>query len=294
MKRTALAQRVRREHPDGNIVKLGGVFGEWDGCDGIVEQVVKSDKPTYVRIYGCSYVLNGYPHQAQVLGLELAKSLFMHIPFKIAKGSWIVTGYISLLFLFARKRLICIAEEFMDEFIIHRVVKHFDFPAHEYSYPVQAIREAIRLGTQTKTIWTGLIQKFGRFLCLFLQCDFAYRFRVQDAFAFVNHQNALRDGGRELLRLFDILISRETASGIGYKWRFIKQVLRLAFFFSPSLSKAVGLVLANLDNKQVKMDENDWYFSLRYISYNFGGLSKETRFNLRDSIDQEKGHIFLL
>jgi hypothetical protein len=41
------------------------------------------------------------------------------------------------------------------------------------------------------------------------------------------------------------------------------------------------------------MDENDQYFCLTYVSYDFGGLDKETRFSYREQIDAERKHVFI-
>ena len=139
-----------------------------------------------------------------------------------------------------------------------------------------------------------LIARIFKFICLFLELDNAYRFRFQDVFGMVDNAGAKKDGPKELYRLLDILISRETETGVPHKWKMIKLMAKIAFFFIPRLKRFMSIFLANLDGSKIEMDDADFFFCLTYHSYNFGGFSKKERYTTRKEINREKGHCWLI
>lgn len=291
--RFKLAQQIRKKLGEyGKVDVIAGVFGEWKGCDGMVEEVIKPEEGgVFVKIYGCSYLYKGYPDARKVHGLELAKFLMSGVLKDIIGKSFIFSGALIFMFLFARKKFIHYADLlFMG--ILNRI-HWYEIPKNEYNTFVKEIKRAVVVSLKEEhNAWTLLVAKITRFICLFLEMDSAYRFRIQDAFGNVN--NSAKNKTKEFFRLLDILISRETAKGIASKWKFIKLVLRGVLLISPSLTRIVKRIISNLDADKIKMDEADWYFCLRYVSYDFGGKDKDWRFNRRDEIDREKGHIFIL
>jgi hypothetical protein len=91
----------------------------------------------------------------------------------------------------------------------------------------------------------------------------------------------------------DTLISRETAYGVGYKWKWIKLALTLTLWRYSEVKEFLYLFFEELHRDRIRMDEGDKYYSLLYSSYNFGGKSKEERYAERKRIDDERGHVFL-
>ena len=130
-----------------------------------------------------------------------------------------------------------------------------------------------------------------KFAQLFFYLDNTYRYRVQDAFSEIKHMG---DGVSEFFRLLDILASRETSLGVGYKWAFIKRAMKLALLTSPALRRIINRFIHNLDAEKIKMDDIDWYWCLKFQSYNFRGMSKEWRYAERERLDKENGTIFLI
>jgi hypothetical protein len=300
----------------GRIQTIGGVFGEIRGCDGYVEEVIKPEEGgTFVKIYGCSFLYKGLPHHAQVHGLELSKSLISEIPREIIGRSYVLLIAFGLLFLFARKRLIHFADHLFDV-LIRRAVRWYDLPPKEYNAFAKELTRATTNALQEVFGLTELeihraqhvyepdsrlehlnasdvkfhpkqlgylLARVSKFVILVLELDSAYRFRAQDVI-----------GAGTFMDCLDLLASRETAHGIAFKWDFLKRVLKLAFWFMPDLERFVNATMANIDQDKVRMDESDWYFCLRWLSYDFGGLNQEERFALRDRIDAENGHVFLV
>ncbi len=291
--RFKLAQQIREKiGKDGKVEVIGGVFGEWLGCDGMVEEVIRPNRGgTFVKIYGCSYLFKGYPDKVKVRGLDMSKAMVSGIPREIIGKSIVLSSAVLFLFLFFRKRFIKYAEKLFD--IVLERNAHYEIPENEYNVCVKEIKRAVVEALKKEhNAWTLLVGKITRFVCLFLEMDSAYRFRVQDAFGNV-------DKVKDFFGLIDIMISRERSKGenptnMPRKWKFIKLVLKIILFLSPGLNRIVKRIIENLDADKIKMDEADWYFSLRYLSYDFGGKNREWRFAERDRIDKEKGHVFLL
>ncbi len=299
--RIKLANKIReRVGAGGQIEIIGGVFGEWLGCDGMVEEVIKPAwGGTFVKIYGCSYLFKGYPDKNSVRGMDMSKAMVSAIPREIIGRSFLLSGSLIILFLFFRKRFIGYLDRLFT--IINERNLHYEIPKDEYCGSVKEIKRAVAEAlSQEINDWSVLVGKITRFGCLFLERDTAYRFRVQDAFGELN-PNA-KNSVKELFRILDIMISRERSKSLtgGYitdmigKWKFIKSVLQIALFTSPQLKKIISRIIKNIDPEKIKMDDADWYFCLRYLSYDFGGKNREWRFAERDRIDKEKGHIFLL
>ena len=271
----------------GKIDTAFGVFGEGYGCDGYVEEVIRPETGgTFMKIYGCSFLFKGYAHKSQVDGMQMAKALFSTIAREFTR-----LFYISLAFkfVFRRKKLLKFIAVVMDE-VNHKALRHYDIPWKEHNVMEKEITRAVNAALkEEKGDYVPIFEKFTRFLCLFLYLDNAYRFRVQDAFGYIgrNHIAGLFEG-------IETMIERETEKGIAPKWTFIKIGLEIAFLLDPTLKRIVGNVIQNLDLKYIAMDEADWYFCLKWHSYNFGGLTEEERFAEREKIDREKGHLFLV
>jgi len=136
------------------------------------------------------------------------------------------------------------------------------------------------------------IANIGDFIALFLEYDNAYRFRLQDILVLKSNVAARKNIKKEVSRLFDILIERETSGPQAEKWektrKIILLLLRLKIFREYFTS-----ILINIHPAEVMIDENDWYFCLRRKSFNFKGKTLEERLKIKDEIDKEKGHIFI-
>lgn len=290
MTREELDQKIRADlHEKGKIEVIGGVFGgETRGSDGYVEEVIKPPSGgTFTKLYGCTYLWKGFPEAERVHGIELAKSFLSSIPRELAKHPFIALGFI-LTFLFRRKRFYQLLGFLVNE-IEHRVLKHYDLPPDEYNQATRELLRAVKASTNNPQIITG-----ARFICLFLELDASYRFRVQDVIEGKGKEKPIG----EFFRMLRLLEERETKSSptgipISYKWRFLRFALRVALWdrnFKDFLSK----LIAEIDAEKVKMDENDWYFCLLFKSYNFRGIDFACREQMRKYMDKEKEHIFVV
>lgn len=297
-KREIVGEEVKKKFLDDVFVQkkqieiLEGVFGEWSGCDGYIEEVIHpSEGGTFCKIYGCSYLFKGYTTGDALHTLDFAKYIFSGFLKEIVGKSFLYMGAVGVKFLFFRKK-------FLEDIILYFKnmnyrIKWWDIPEKEYGIFVKEIKRAIRVSLGEK-LWDRVIKEVSQFVGIFLEKDTAYRFRGQDILGLLDIEKARKNGVKEFFRLLDILISRETSRGISPKWKFMKTILWMVFMMSPELKKIVNDIMRELNPKMLKMDDADWYFCLRWVSYNFGGLSRKERFALRNKIDVEKSHVFLI
>lgn len=324
MNRLELAEEIRNDIRSGKTVyALAGAFGEFQGCDGYIKETIKPEEGgSFIRLYGCTYLIKGNFNHYRVHGIELSKSLISEIPRDLIAKSTTLTIAIGLLFLFARRRFIHYLDHYFDV-IIRRGIRWHDLPLKEYNVMPKEVLRATKMAIieqfgmdegevdryqevdhpigyiysynvrMQKKQLGALLSRVSRFAALFLELDSAYRFRVQDAFGEIDAGAAHENPIKEFYRCLDILHDRDRPEGTGvrHKWRFLKIVFPILFFLSPGIKRFVSLCMIHVDPQKIKMDESDWYFCLKYRSYNFGGLSEEERFALREKIDAEKGHI---
>ena len=273
------------------------IFGpEDEGCDGYIEFVFYPEEGgTFTKIYGCSYLYKGVFPIEVVYGLQLSKHFFSEMPRDISRHFLLWIGLV-LFFLFQRKSFLEFATEFMRNLNL-KVTEHYEphdknkegqpeFRPERYNNFEKEIERAILIAIRGEGLWEQLFIYLTRFLKLFLYSDNTYRLRLQDAF---------EEGKKSLVKVLDVLISRETPySGVGPKWKFLKFALSMLCLISPAIKRISRKFMENLDKDKIKMDEADWYWCLKFRSYNFGGKSQEWRYAERDRLDKELHHIFLL
>jgi hypothetical protein len=307
---------------DGKLVPQAfGVYGEWQGNSGFIEDIIRPETGgVFIKLWGCSYLFKGL-HDARVVhGMELAKFLVSEFPRNFIGKSKLLLIAFGLMFLFRRKAFLMKIDHLLDA-ILAKSVRWLNLPDSEYNAEVLEIRRAgqiaiekvfsipqseqydyfhmpwkivefeasqYRYHTHPKVQENQLgyiCLRFLVFLVLFLQNDTAYMFRIQDAIGAAQPLT--------LFGIFEVLMTREVGEGVLPKWKFIKKGMEFGFWFMPQLKQLAEVFCAELNVDKVKMDDSDWYFCLHYVSYNFGGKSKEERFAERKKIDEEKQHVLL-
>jgi hypothetical protein len=139
----------------------------------------------------------------------------------------------------------------------------------DYYYPnpdkySQPVREVYRILSE--------FPKERDIICFWLETDMAYRYRFQDIIYELNIELFKKDQIKELLRLLDILISREIG-GMDFKWKTIRKYvvpgLKVIKFFKPKLFKKVCQMVANINLEEIKSSKEDIYWQKDYIDYKF-------------------------
>lgn len=276
---------------------LRGAFGpETVGSDSYVEEILKPETGgTFLKLYGCSYLHKGHFDDSVVHGLQLAKSLFSHFLRHFLEGSYIYAFAALCRFVLQRRKFYEDVRFVLNEVDV-KVMQWYDIPEVQYNVFAKELKRVAAILAETeRPLIADIIRMGSRFLCLFLEADNTYRYRVQNVFGNVNKEAAQANGTKEFFRLFDLWIQRENISGgIRPKLKFIRAVLRVVFLFSPLMRRLVTAFLVNLDAEQVKLDEADRYFALRFRSFSIDGIPFERREALWKDINKLKGHVFLI
>lgn len=306
---------------------LNGIFGELPGCDGILEEIIDTPEKlaqngldpkaggTYTKVYGCSYLYKGYPAAWRIYGMEQAKSDISNIPRLIIGKSILYALAVGLRFIFQRRKFVHDLHILFED-IRHKTIRHYSPPYERYNQRAKEIARATDAAVkavfkvdETRKLVTNdydakdtkwqpielpiVITKVVAFICLIIDSDGAYGFRLGDGFNELDKENARRSGPAEFFRIIDILIERETALGVPGKWKMIKLGFRGMFLFMPKMRQFMQIFLLELDKNKVGLDEAERYFVLRRDSYNFMGLSLNERLKKLDEIDKEKGHWYI-
>lgn len=309
-------QKLVQKLNSGNIGHVLGALGDMENCDAIVDQVIEPlEGGRLTKFFGCSYLFKGYPIREVVEGLGFSKSFLSMLPRKLIARSRYWKTAIVIRYLFARKYFWHDAHILFFA-IYSNIVQKAGLAPNRYNKPSCVLREAVNRALshcinfeETNTykidlkhgdihvinkhreIWETL-SLLWEFIYLFIEYDNAYRFRLQDAFQIVNKNNLKGFGVvKEVSRIFDLLIEREDKMhGIRNKWIELKKITVPILYLDSRLRKFIRSFLQELDIEAIALDEHDWYFCLKRISYEFKGMSLKERLELRNKIDKEKGH----
>lgn len=334
---TQVAEAVRKNAGKPITVQiyfLQGIFGELDNCNGVAEEVVDSDEKlvkygldpkeggTYIKLIGCSYLYKGNPMQSRVFGMEQAKDMVSMIPRDIIGRSFLYSAAIGLKFLFNRKGLIHDVHQYFNG-IKHKTIRHVSPPWIRLKPSTREIRRAMDVALKrefkidpmtdlmnesfaprTDIEFAAAITKVVAFFTLIMEFDGAYYFPTMDALGEIDKENAARSGAREMVRIAQLMIDRNTnltvvpdvssrTEGVPNKFRFLKILLQIIFFFSPRARRLAKQFLLELDLTKVGLDEADWYFCLRRNTHNYRGVPLPDRLRELEQIDKLKGHSYV-
>jgi len=263
-----------------NADLVGGALGEMKGCAAYVEEVKMSEQGYLTKYFGVSYYFHGKTDNDVIDRVTITKRAFREIirlfPVKFFK----ITSSFALIYRAeGGLKSKCLRQE---EFC-------------------PSCRELIRVGLEyaentlrgkwftpkeleAKKQFDDLVFCFA----MFLQCSLSYRMRVQDIFGIMDKENFRKAPIKELWRVRKEVLWRENV---------VKEMMSVIFWVA-----LLGLIfkrklicgfISELDFDKVRMDEADWYFSLRRGSYDYKGLSLYQRIVEAEKIDKEEGNIIL-
>lgn len=106
-------------------------------------------------------------------------------------------------------------------------------------------------------------------MCMFLEFDNAYRFRFQDIIVELNKENLKNDPGKEVVRLLQLMSSREKTQEIKDTWKLVTFFFPLYLKFNKSLKKSIIGILGDLDLKKLELSVEDKTFCEKRVDYQF-------------------------
>lgn len=290
----------------GKIFITNGAFGDISPqCAGLVEFPILTPETggTFIKFYGCSYLLKGNLEHNTTREIGLAKSMLSAIPREIIMQSFLLKSALFLLYFFAKNRFyhylwiysdILIKQTFVSELIPYerrnKMTKELE-RALEYSLNLNGFTYEYKEYHNNEANLGDIVRNFAKFIYFFLETDVAYRFPFQDIILLLNKENLEKSFKNEINRLFDILEDRADKEN-EYLLRKFVYLRKIILLLPKDLKVILKDFLLNLNLEDVKLDEDDWYFCLQR-KYNYGGLTLKERIKIKEKVDNEKGHIVL-
>lgn len=305
-----ILERIRKDVAENQRVAfVDGALGEMPDCMGVLELpvIMPPEGGTFIKFYGCDYLLKGFPERSVVEGLGLAKAMISAIPREVLGKNWLMIAGTILTFLFRRKKFIHDCHVWFNTIYVNEVAK-IGIPPERYNKMTKELKRAAYkvMGKEPKDLLHGdfhlrnkeelneLIACIVEFLCVFIELDTAYRFRLQDGFMVLNKENVKKDVVKEIQRVADTMIKREHKDwGIAHKVEYASKLFLLFLRLSKQAREWVTKYLLELDIDQIKFDQDDWYFVLKRRGYDFGGWTLEDRLEERERIDRQHNHVML-
>ena len=144
----------------------------------------------------------------------------------------------------------------------HRMIERSRIKSNRYSRAVRAIYAAFdtpRVNEDLETLELRLMLK--DIVCTILEFDNAYRFRFQDVIVELDKNNLKKNTIKELLRLMNLMTSREQTQEVKDTWRLLVMGVKYYLRFDRKLQKMIADILSNLDLNQVALTPEDEHFA---------------------------------
>jgi hypothetical protein len=124
-------------------------------------------------------------------------------------------------------------------------------------------------------------------ICMLLEFDDAYRYRIQDAIELIDKDAIVRNPAKEIVRILGIMEQRGplTAERFGSIKKLIPFILKIR-----TVRNSITGFFAKVDLEKLYLDEADWYRCLLWGGYAFRGVPDDQRLSTRMMIDAEWTH----
>lgn len=194
--------------------------------------------------------------------------------------------------------VICSLLPWVKYIMLDRIVERFVFWANtvlkeHYITPYRFCRSGRELYQKgiEKVKGNKTLETLIRIICMIWEYDDSYRYRGQDLFSEMKKGLLVKNPRKELLRVWNLGISREQDGNTKRKRKMFKWVLIYFSFVYSKLFREIVAYLTSLDLEEVKLDAGDLYDCSRRDKYDFAGMTFGARFRKRQTFDlmmQEK------
>lgn len=283
-------QKIIQEQGWINPIILRDVDGPGTGNGAIMTmQARPKEGGRLTYLLGYKYPYKGNPEESGVNDIHVIKKI-IHFALKAINKPIIVA--LGLLFIAPKWLVGGIREAIVDYFYsliewkiyLHLIKPEKYCPCARELYRVFTILIERKKDSAMKKILTLARDVF----CMFIEMDSAYKFRFQDVMVEADKFAFYQNPGKEMDKLFQILLDREidnkTTGGMGSKWKRLRKLIRLGIKF-PLIKNLVKEFVRELDFEKLKPDEGDRYFNMLRTDYCFEGKSLETRIEERKIIE---------
>ena len=285
-----------------------GVFGDVTQNKAYIKRKFHAKEGWVIEFFGCKYLWKGTLFGSAMDSGATLKRLLMASIRLVLKYPWFFSPLVLIFHKTALKALIYWFAEVYEADLKQKTYKRLS----EFS-PVP--RELIRAGL---TLADRIPLKRGKMLedawdrrefesddpseyrirvrrvvwCIgtFIQADSAYYKRVQDALSDLSQMGLWKNPRAEVLRLFDLVLSREKT--IPHKIHDLRKIASLLLLFPP-FRDLIRVYLNELRIEEFYPDDADRYFNGRNQGYDFEGKPLEERRKWSEDRDKDMGNVII-
>lgn len=218
----------------------------------------------YTYMGGHEYPYKGFPYWEFVEKIDLLKKL----------GRGILSGFYHR---FKKRRLslltlipsLWVFEDFFAMTIMnfYRIIDRFKMKPLRYCTAVRELYRAMSVKANEE------MQMIRDIVCMIIEFDNAYRYRFQDVIVLLNKEALKRNPRKELIRLLEIMSSREVEQQVKDTWTLMRLVVKYYLFFNRKRLHSIVAILLELDLEQLKLSVEDEHFCRAREDYHFGFLN---------------------
>ena len=164
---------------------------------------------------------------------------------------------------------------YVGTYTFHRLITRYKIKAHRYSQSMRELYRAISNPRKNEKPRMMELRLMARdVICMILEFDNAYRFRVQDILGELNKYELDKNPIKEINRLVDIASGRELEQQVKDTWRLIKLFTSYYLRFDRQLRNMVVDVLSDLNLERFKLMPEDMVYCAPRKDYVFGFMKK--------------------
>lgn len=161
-------------------------------------------------------------------------------------------------------------------YTLYRAVERYRVKPVRYSTAVRELHRALSVPRDEKTIDQAERFMLRDILCMTFEFDNAYRYRFQDVIVELNKDALAKNPGKELIRLANLMSSREVKQEVKDTWTLLKYFFPLYLRVNRSFAKALVELLSGLDLTKVALMVEDKHYCAARTDYTFGFMQNPT------------------
>ena len=157
-------------------------------------------------------------------------------------------------------------------YVFFRIVERFKIKSIRYSQPIRELHRVFSLdkNQNEKHSEREFRLQLRDLLCMTAEFDNAYRYRMQDVLVELDKEALRNNDLKELIRLLDIMQTREKTQEIKDTWKLLKFFIKYYLRFDKGLRTLVVDILSELDLEEIELKIEDKHYCEPRKDYNFG------------------------
>lgn len=156
-------------------------------------------------------------------------------------------------------------------YVFYRMIDRFKIKSVRYSDSVREIHRAFSVARPDENYRdTDFRIMLRDLLCMIIEFDNAYRFRLQDILSEMDKDSLQKHPVQELIRLLVIMNSREKTQEIRDTWTLLRYVIRWYLIFDRRLTQTLKYALLQLDLDKIRLSTGDKTYCIPRQDYTFG------------------------